>query len=722
MSNLGGSNNLNRMKNLMGAFYGVGSRAEEDTQVEVEANTTNLESAHFQVNQYIKDRLKSLPYTRLLDEEENVKLGIVHLDESMQQLVYDNYSKFIGATDTMQNMKEKLVNMESQVAGLETKMEAISITTKRMSERNSTKRNQLARLDRLASVVGNLSALFELPKKLRLATKVEELQVLVRTYKSAKPFLEKRRDVPSFSKIALSCEEASKEIYSRLSVQRTEGLSVAQFNATISILLDLSPPFPLETEEGEEKTDPLAKMFFEWHQDQIAASGVSKEQIVELDFEPAVQRVKITVLEPLRLALLQGEENFPGHDLGPKLARDVVRLALDRVRCRFDIEPCSFVTDDDSREESSDGVIQALQFAMQEFVLFEQSLALPKMKLNDRIQELAERVLRRQVDLTMFELKDRAERAVRRLDRADVESSRRTMDDVVETIVGDVQSSQLHLAKLLNKASAVVSHDILVIFEDVLQANMQQWVVWLGERLCELEESSLLQALVAKSLSTRVGDFNVQDVKSAAKSLKNAGEDALKAFCSFKGRTLAKSMIPSSDADFKAIKVSDGAVRLLNATLELGPMLKQVGIPLKASRASAAIAAVANRFNHQSSTSDSAVQRLFSEKIVVFDYVEFDGPAIFAAIFRVGLKTLFEYLREDVITKQAFHQVQADAAFLRKFVSALTGEHAPSVIKLLEEVVHSAKERCVDPSPLEPFMIDAMFTERRDEVLLKMLD
>jgi len=48
------------------------------------------------------------------------------LDRDVQMLVYDNYSKFIGATDTMRSMKDKLFKMEGEVAGLEGRMETIA--------------------------------------------------------------------------------------------------------------------------------------------------------------------------------------------------------------------------------------------------------------------------------------------------------------------------------------------------------------------------------------------------------------------------------------------------------------------------------------------------------------------------------------------------------------------------------------------------------------------
>ncbi len=53
-------------------------------------------------------------------------IDIRTLDGDMKTLVYENYEKFISATDTIKNIKTRMESMESEMGKLDEKISQIS--------------------------------------------------------------------------------------------------------------------------------------------------------------------------------------------------------------------------------------------------------------------------------------------------------------------------------------------------------------------------------------------------------------------------------------------------------------------------------------------------------------------------------------------------------------------------------------------------------------------
>lgn len=58
----------------------------------------------FQPKEYLDQLLLEKSLTELMDKEQQMTSSIRSLDSSMQTLVYENYNKFIGATDTIRKV------------------------------------------------------------------------------------------------------------------------------------------------------------------------------------------------------------------------------------------------------------------------------------------------------------------------------------------------------------------------------------------------------------------------------------------------------------------------------------------------------------------------------------------------------------------------------------------------------------------------------------------
>ena len=75
----------------------------------------NLDSSQFEKDAFITKTLRDLPLAALLEKEKEIGREIGQLDQSMQSLVYDNYNKFIKATDTINQMRSDFTEIERYV-------------------------------------------------------------------------------------------------------------------------------------------------------------------------------------------------------------------------------------------------------------------------------------------------------------------------------------------------------------------------------------------------------------------------------------------------------------------------------------------------------------------------------------------------------------------------------------------------------------------------------
>eukprot|EP00873_Tetraselmis_striata_P039057 jgi/Tetstr1/459321/TSEL_004716.t1 len=116
-------------------------------------------------------------------------------------------------------------------------------------------------------------------------------------------------------------------------------------------------------------------------------------------------------------------------------------------------------------------------------------------------------------------------------------------------------------------------------------------------------------------------------------------------------------------------------------------------------------AAAGQQFRPGTGSLERNVAKLFTEKVKIFGEVQFTQASVLAAITRVGIKSLVECVRLLTLSRAGLQQLQLDVHFLRpqlrRFASAVE-----SVDSLLDEVLGAAMERSVDPSLLEPGLLD----------------
>ncbi|VDN44479.1 unnamed protein product, partial [Gongylonema pulchrum] len=75
------------------------------------ANPLDINSNSFDCEAYIGDLLRKKNLDELLQVEEDMVHSVRRLDSEMQQLVYENYNKFLTATTTVKKMQSNFMQM-----------------------------------------------------------------------------------------------------------------------------------------------------------------------------------------------------------------------------------------------------------------------------------------------------------------------------------------------------------------------------------------------------------------------------------------------------------------------------------------------------------------------------------------------------------------------------------------------------------------------------------
>lgn len=92
-------------------------------------------------------------------KHEQLATEIRSLDGDMQMLVYENYSKFISATDTIRMMKANVEDMESRMTGLLDDISEVETTAEELNERLSARQADIEKLSGVRSLLRKIQVM-----------------------------------------------------------------------------------------------------------------------------------------------------------------------------------------------------------------------------------------------------------------------------------------------------------------------------------------------------------------------------------------------------------------------------------------------------------------------------------------------------------------------------------------------------------------------------------
>jgi hypothetical protein len=209
---------------------------------------TNIDSPGFDPETYVTKLLRETRLTQLIDKEQLLTKQIKTLDNEMQTLVYENYNKFISATDTIRQMKKDFKTMEDEMTHLISTMSTINTNNHQIHLTLDSRRSEIRKLTSIHILLQKLQYLFQLPTKLKEYADDNQYDLAVNTYIKASKALKKYEHIPSFNHIQQTCTQTMNNIRDELKLRFDQQQTTS--SNVVKLLLQLG-----------ESSDYLAKQF-----------------------------------------------------------------------------------------------------------------------------------------------------------------------------------------------------------------------------------------------------------------------------------------------------------------------------------------------------------------------------------------------------------------------------------------------------------------------------
>ena len=131
-------------------------------------NPLDINNANFDPELFVTRLISEASLSQLMAQEGEIVRQIQGLDSDMQTLVYENYNKFIAATETIRKMRVDFRSMEEEMDQLASSMTSITTFSSNISDKLRERRQEVARLSSTNSTLQKLQFVLELPQRLKV--------------------------------------------------------------------------------------------------------------------------------------------------------------------------------------------------------------------------------------------------------------------------------------------------------------------------------------------------------------------------------------------------------------------------------------------------------------------------------------------------------------------------------------------------------------------------
>lgn len=207
------------------------------------SNPYDINSADFDADLFVAKLVGEASLSQLMAQEGEIVRQIQGLDSDMQTLVYENYNKFIAATETIRKMRVDFRSMEDEMEQLASSMSSITTFSSQISDKLRTRRQDVARLSSAHSTLQKLQFVLELPNKLTESIQEGHPAQAVEDWLRAERALTHYKEMASFAGIQEDCEKIMEELKTSLGAKladpKCEG---EQLGEAVDLLRQLGTP------------------------------------------------------------------------------------------------------------------------------------------------------------------------------------------------------------------------------------------------------------------------------------------------------------------------------------------------------------------------------------------------------------------------------------------------------------------------------------------------
>ena len=226
---------LDRIRMLMLNYYG--NEGFNDDEEDEETKLNDIDGENFDVDVHLQNLLKTETLPNLLQRSMDLRKETRTLDSDMQNMVYENYSKFIRATDTIRTMKDDVTVIETELDKLMLGMDKLGETSAALEATLEPNRSKIENMLSLQNLIKKLEFLFELPMRLKRSIELEAYVQAVKYYNTANAILEKYSHVLSFGSIHKESIEIMSGLKDLMYQKLCEGKQTASGMADLTKLL-----------------------------------------------------------------------------------------------------------------------------------------------------------------------------------------------------------------------------------------------------------------------------------------------------------------------------------------------------------------------------------------------------------------------------------------------------------------------------------------------------
>uniref|UniRef100_A0A8V0ZF80 Vacuolar protein sorting-associated protein 51 homolog n=1 Tax=Gallus gallus TaxID=9031 RepID=A0A8V0ZF80_CHICK len=726
---------------------------------EATPDPADINGPHFDPEVFLTKVRSECRLGELLSREATLGREIRALDSDMQTLLYENYNKFISATDTIRKMKVDFRRMEAEMDDLASNMAAISASSARVSAALQDRHRRGAQLAGVQALLRKLQSLVEVPGRLRrwAAPGADPARAL-HCYARARAVLRHYRHLPSFRAIEDESHSIMAELAQRLRARlRDDTLDPKELTECVEMLLQL-----------EEPPEELCEEF-------LSQAGA------RLEAELAALEAELPPSDP------------SGTASTPPPASDILDF-VDRGSSAFVSNLCllaaSYRSLFEGRPGSGDGRLEAFASTLttRYFELLERRLALERglgdTSLLVRALDRFHRRLRALLELLPAAGAEAGAALVARAARERVARYLRALQTFFLGCLGDVRQALAAprppgkdgpglpdlLATLsssvLGQLKAVLAYVQLFTARDVAFASLGglgiawglvvAFVRWLcrtargfadspAERGAPAAPPALLLLLarlcldyeattISYILTLTDEQFPPEDTGPAVTpgpalcaEARGAAQRLLDHYVQVQGAAVAQMLRKSVETRDWLGTVEPRNVRavmkrvvedITAIDVQVGQLFEEGVRRAQSSDSSRRAFSVYSSSRapgrYAPSYTPSApmdthllsnIQKLFSERIDIFSPVEFNKVSVLTGIIKISLKTLLECVRLRTLGRFGLQQVQVDGHYLQLYLWRFAADERV-VQGLLDEVAASAAHRCLDPVPMEHSVVE----------------
>ncbi|KAF9413914.1 hypothetical protein HW555_008004 [Spodoptera exigua] len=694
-----------------------------DAAKEKEENPLDIDGSNFNPDMYLDVLLKCATLKQVMDKEAEIVTQSQFLQSEMQTLVYENYNKFISATETVRKMRTDFKIMQEEMNKLSENMNKITTFSAQISDSLRESGNNVSRLCGTRQLLDKLQFLFLLPSQLNKAIEDGRYADAVHDYTHAQRVLQKYGNQPSFQSIQTECSEIiyalKKTLRERLLSPDTSASELAE---SVGLLRQL-----------QETDSSLQDIFLSCSESRLDQHLQALSGMVETtDILEWVEKCNNTLLADLGIIIscyhdmFQDKESTNIPDFADKIMLQVFHLFEEVVKKPENIGTeilirgldkffrklqamTEIISSDTMSNKAIDVVIQCINHKA---TIQYQSI---QSQFKDSLTKVRQSLASKGTDTT--DLKD----ILNSLQVYLMQKVQASLLDLMAflqnnlsfglkpwcaTAVADtcwkvISETMINLSDMVKKMASVQTSNNNIPFELLL----------ILAKLClEMQESgvSTLHNHLLKLLEESAPGLTIpsKDTNSVMVHLSTAAQAALDCEVVFIGQTAAQML-----------RVSVLARDWLRAPEPRGPraVCRRV-VETLASADSAASQLFPTSIKPSSDSSRrtiwsrapssfSPLNRIFSERIEVFSPAGADRAALSNGALKVALKALVECVRLRTFGKHGLQQLQVDVHFLQQRLSCM-GNDERLLNALLEDALASAQLRCVDPQLMEPSIVD----------------